>query len=218
MRSAILKSVLSVALCSIVAMLAMPASLSAKERNGNSAKAEANIEDCYWYKRFGELKSKVFNNGLRLLDFEYVDKITTEKQKDDFVKQCLNDNAHMMYCPNSRYLRYEISTIKQIKAKAPSIYKYFKEHLIRRVERIKPNDTVIVKLKWEYNSKQFETFATVTDSRLNWTGGEGTIANKRNLEYLIFENMLLPLQIDECSVVEGGMGGVMATLPYIPLS
>ena len=218
MRSAILKSALSVALCSIVAMLAMPTSLSAKERNGNSAKAEANIEDNYWHKRFEELKKSNIAKGLKLLDFEYVGKITSEKQKEAFIKKCLDKNATMMYAPNSRYLRFEVSTVKHIKASKPELYEYFVEHIYGSTDRIKINDAEIVKLKWEYNGKQFETYAAVTNSQLNWVGGGGTIANKRNLEYMIYDNILMPLRADQCKLEMKENGGKSKTLPYFSLS
>lgn len=204
--------IFNIALCSIVAMLTIPLALSAKILN-EPTKAEANAEDCYWNQRFNELKTKDFKNGLKLIDFKYIGKVTTEKQKEDFKKLCLDNKTYMMYCPDSRYLRYKISTIKEIKTTNPSVYKYFEGHLNCCINRIKLNEAEIVKLKWEYNGKQFETYAAVTNSTLNWTGGEGTIANKKNLEYLIFENMLMPLQVDKCSI-----DGTMFTFPYVSLS
>ena len=194
--------------------VAAPANLSAKEPKGNSKSSEANIEDGYWYKRLNELKKAKIAKDLKLVDFEYLGKITSEKQKEKVIKQCLNNKATMMYAPNSRYFRYDVTTVKNLKANKPEFYEYLKEHITQNTDRIKLNDAEIVKLKWEYKGEKFESYAVVTNTTRKYERG-GSIPT---LDYMIYDNILMPLRTDACVLIREENGGKTSSLPFFSLS
>ena len=92
-----------------------------------------------------------------------------------------------MYTPNSRYLRFKVTTVKDIKANKPELYEYFKEHITENTGRIKLNDAEIVKLKWEYKGKKFESYAVVTNTMRKYEQG-GSFST---LDYMIYDNIWL---------------------------
>ncbi len=175
----VILSTIVIALCSIVAI---PTNLWGQTGNSKT-------EKCLWQTKLDKVKTKNFKNGLKLLDYEHICTVTDKKQITDFKEKCLNDNAYMTYSPD--HLTYfKVSTIKDIKKNNQGVYRFFTAHLTTCINRIKLGDAEMVKLKWEYDGKKFETMAVVTN-----TIQKGELNNGVDLSftYLIFDNMLMPL-------------------------
>ena len=191
-------STIVIALCSIVAI---PTNSWAQASNDKA-------EKCLWQTKLDKVKTKKFKNGLKLLDYKHICTITDQKQINNFKEECLKDNAYMTYSPD--HLTYfKVSTIKDIKKNNQGVYRFFTAHLTNCIDRIKLGDAEMVKLKWEYDDKKFESIAVVTN-----TIQKGELNNGVDLSftYLIFDNMLMPLNISGCEI-----SGYGITLPYYPL-
>lgn len=190
-----IKSVLCILLCSIVAMLAMPNMLSAKTYSSSKTNSEISTEEHYWQKRLNRLINKEITKGLKLVKYKVVGKVTTENQKQKFIDKCLDERAYVMYDDDNYQKTFKIATIGEIKNNNPNIYEDFKRHLELRTDRMQPNDTEIVCLTWEYNGKQFKSYAAVTDTFRKYSSGK----TYPEAECVIFDNMLMPINIINCS-------------------
>lgn len=175
----VILSTIVIALCSIIAI---PTNVWGKTSNDKA-------EKCLWQSKLDNVKTKNFKNGLKLVDYEHICSITDKQQIKDFKNKCLDDNAYMSYYPDQK-TNMTITTIGDLKKKNQTIYRYFTAHLTSSTDRIKLGDAEIVKLKWEYNGKKFETYAVVTNTVLKGTRDSGI---DFGFSYLIFENMLMPL-------------------------
>jgi len=190
-----IKSVLCILLCSIVAMLAMPNMLSAKTYSSSKTNSEISTEEHYWQKKLNRLINKEITKGLKLVKYKVVGKVTTEKQKQKFIDKCLDERAYVMYDVDNYQNTFLISTIGEIKSSNPKLYEYFTNHIEVSTYRMKPNDAEIVCLTWEYNGKQFKSYAAVTDTFRKYSSGK----TYPEAECVIFDNMLMPININNCT-------------------
>lgn len=190
-----IKSVLSILLCSIVSMLAMPNILSAKTYSSSKTNSEISTEEHYWQKKLNRLINKEITKGLKLVKYKVVGKVTTEKQKQKFIDKCLDERAYVMYDVDNYQNTFLISTIGEIKSSNPKLYEYFTNHIEVSTYRMKPNDAEIVCLTWEYNGKQFKSYAAVTDTFRKYSSGK----EYPDADCVIFDNMLMPIQINNCT-------------------
>ena len=190
-----IKSVLSILLCSIVAMLAMPNMLSAKTYSSSKTNSEISTEEHYWQKKLNRLINKEITKGLKLVKYKVVGKVTTEKQKQKFIDKCLDERAYVMYDGDNYQNTFLISTIGEIKSSNPKLYEYFTKHIDASTYRMKPNDAEIVCLTWEYNGKQFKSYAAVTDTFRKYSSGK----EYPDADCVIFDNMLMPININNCT-------------------
>ncbi|MBR2398545.1 MAG: hypothetical protein IKA96_01120 [Alistipes sp.] len=188
-----IKSVMSIVLCSIVAMLAMPNMLSAKTYYSNKTKSKIVEEEHHWQKKFNQLINKEIKDGLKLISYELIGKISTDKQKEAFIKKCLNEKAYVMYNNDNKLRSYEVATIKEIKKNNSQLYELFTIHIESSTSRIKPNEAEIVCLTWEYNGKQFKSYAAVTDTFREFSNGQ----TYPDTDCVIFDNMLMPIRLKE---------------------
>ena len=166
MRSAILKSVLSVALCSIVAMLAMPCQAkTAKDGKYNPVSALAKDQNPLRWQQQLKWTAGAYEleyPELKLLGWREVGVLNNQKDIDEFIAGNVDKDKLYSHIIDYKNKKYEIAPLSQL-AKKYDVWKNANFDSAKRAYGDKLVGVKVVELQWQYKGKKFVEKIAVTD-------------------------------------------------------
>ena len=166
MRSAILKSVLSVALCSIVAMLAMPCQAkTAKDGKYNPVSALAKDQNPLRWQQQLKWTAGAYEleyPELKLLGWREVGVLNNQKDIDQFIAGNVDKDKLYSHIIDYKNKKYEIAPLSQL-AKKYDVWKNANFDSAKRAYGDKLVGEKVVELQWQYKGKKFVEKIAVTD-------------------------------------------------------
>lgn len=160
------------------------------------------VGDDYWKSRFDHIKKNPITEGLKMVGYELIGTVKSEKQKIKFLEKSLSDKAYFMWYNRTPKGFFHISTLGELKRSSPNHYEVVIEHAKSSLRSLKLGYDKVVRVKWEYKGKKFETYAFV--SSYVRKSNSSTANNK--WRYLIYDNIMKTINLTE-SAIEHKNGG-----------
>ena len=120
------------------------------------------IDDDYWKTRFDHAMKREYANGLKLLGYKLIGVAKNEQFKNKYFIRCMSDDAYIMWAEHNQETTYYISKRGEVKESDPELYELHNHFTKRSIRSVKLGYDKIVRLKWEYNGKKFDSYAFVT--------------------------------------------------------